>query len=110
VFCKYLALCLCICVYIFVCKYFSSKKKNIFLCTLRSNVSCTFEHVHCAANELTFVCLTAAPHHTHSTLHACVRTYLRTFERMTHLTPMHPAGVRLNVLMYVRTYSFLGLT
>jgi hypothetical protein len=34
-----------------------------------------FEHVHDTAFDLAFVCSTAAPHHTHTLMHACVRTY-----------------------------------
>jgi hypothetical protein len=61
------------------------------------------------AFDLAFVCSTVAPHHTHTSLHPCVRTYLRTFERMAHFTLMHPTRVRSNVPMYVRTYSVLGI-
>jgi hypothetical protein len=81
-------MCVCVCVCIYVCKYFSlcvvfviilfckylcKKKKKI--CTLRSNAPFAFERRHGAAFELTCVCLTAAPHHTHTLLHACVQMH-----------------------------------
>jgi hypothetical protein len=92
---------------ILFCKYLCKKKKNL-LCTLRSNVSCTFERRRGVAYELTFVCSTAAPHHTHyctntferqplrsnaeltcptCTRHKCGRTHLRTFE-CTRVEPL----------------------
>jgi hypothetical protein len=88
---------LCLLLFLF-CKYLSKKKKSFVVCTVRSNVSCTFERVHRAAYELTFVCSTVAPHHTHTLLHVCVRTPTFTFERRAHLTHMHSAQVRSNAL------------
>jgi ABC-type sulfate transport system permease component len=81
-FCKYFQ-CVNICVNIlcvvFVIILFFFFFVNIFVkkknCTLRSNAPFTFERRHGAAFELTCVCSTAAPHHTHTLMHACIRTH-----------------------------------
>jgi hypothetical protein len=71
VFCKYFALCLCI----FCVSIFGKKNNNNLLCTLRLNVPCAFDRRLGHALELIWVCSTAVPHHTHTLLHALVRTH-----------------------------------
>jgi hypothetical protein len=67
--------------------FFQKKKIGI----MRSNVPCTFDRRHGPAFELTCVCSSAAPYHTHTLLHACVRTYpVRLNAEPTSLThPQH---------------------
>jgi hypothetical protein len=92
---------MCLLLFYFVNIFAKKKKKKFVVCTVHSNVSCTFERVDRVAYELTFVCSTAAPHHTHTLLHECVRTSNFTFECRAHLSLMHSARVRSNALMYV---------
>jgi hypothetical protein len=99
------------CVNIFVCmmclllfysvNIFVKKKKN---CTMHSNVSCTFERVHGAAYELTFVCSTATPHHTHTLMHTCVQTYpvSSNAEHTCHKCTQHECG-RTHLCTFERT-------
>jgi hypothetical protein len=56
---------LCFFVIILFCKYLSLKKKNF-------TVHSAFEHRHRVVYELTCVCSTTAPHHTHTLMHGCV--------------------------------------
>jgi hypothetical protein len=67
--CNHFSLCVVVNIFLFV-NIFVKKKK--LPCTLRSNAPCTFERRHKAAFELTCICSTAAPHLTHTLLHACV--------------------------------------
>jgi hypothetical protein len=58
---------------------------------MRSNVPYTFDRRHRPAFELTCVCSSAAPHLTHTLLHACVRTYPlhSSTEPISHTHPQH---------------------
>jgi hypothetical protein len=96
VFCVFILFNLCV---IFFCFY-------VVLC-VRTYPN-TFERVHGAAFDLALVSSAAAPLHTRTALHACVRTCLHTFERMTHTQTHALARVRSNVPMYVQTYLILG--
>jgi hypothetical protein len=112
---------MCLCKYSFcilcVLRFYFFKKKNFcvnfykkyfYVVLYVRTYSYTFERVHGAAFVLALVSSTATPLFSHTALHACVRTCLHKFERITHTHTHAPARVRLNVLLYVRTYSVLG--
>jgi hypothetical protein len=96
----------CILCFVFVNFIFIFYFVKFALCV--RTYSCTFERALGVVFDLAVVSSTAAPLHSRTALHACVRTCLHKFERMAQHTHA-PARVRSNIPMYVRTHSILGL-
>jgi hypothetical protein len=95
------------CVLCFLFYFVNSLKKINYLHYAFERIIYVRTCTHTAFN-LTLGSSTAAPFHTHTSLHVRVRTYLHKFERMAHPHPHAPARVRSNIPMDVQTYSILG--